>query len=184
MGLDGDDAATLGVFGAAPEAVALGISPFAGPQYHGCAAFWTNRCCTCMGGHVVLRVTVACDALQRDAHLLAHPNNALGFIVGIAVQLTVIRPPDQHPHLVVVHLAEFVEVQAGDNAHLLIEVALGMEIFAKAGADIGELLEPADLFRLEFALAIDDPHIDLEPVLVGQQLLDPVIEFEKGADQD
>jgi hypothetical protein len=37
---------------------------------------------------------------------------------------------------------------------------------------------------LEFGFAIDDPHIDLEPVLVGQQLLDPVIEFEKGADQD
>ncbi|MNL42455.1 hypothetical protein D3C87_1649100 [compost metagenome] len=59
-----------------------------------------------------------------------------------------------------------------------------MEVLAKAGADIGELLEPTDLFRLQFAFAIDDPHIDLEPVLVGQQLLDPVIELEKGADQD
>lgn len=184
MCLDGDDAAAFGIAGAAPEAVALGISPFAGPQYHGCTAFGTNRCRTCMGGHGVLLVTVACDALQRDAHLFAHPDNALGFIVGIAVQVAVFRTLDQYPHLVVIHLAELIEIQAGDDAHLFIEVALGMEVLAKAGADIGELLEPADLFRLKLTFAIDDPYIDLEAVLVGQQLLDPVIELEEGADQD
>lgn len=184
MCLDGDDAAAFGIAGAAPEAVALGISPFAGPQYHGCTAFGTNRCRTCMGGHAVLLVTVACDALQCDAHLLAHSDNALGFIVGIAIQVAVFRTLDQYPHLVVIHLAELIEVQAGDDAHLFIEVALGMEVLAKAGADIGELLEPADLFRLKLTFAIDDPHIDLEAVLVGQQLLDPVIELEEGTDQD
>lgn len=33
MCLDGDDAAAFGIAGAAPETIALGISPFAGPQY-------------------------------------------------------------------------------------------------------------------------------------------------------
>ena len=101
-----------------------------------------------MGGHGVLLVTVACDALQRDAHLLAHPDNALGFIVGIAVQVAVFRTLDQYPHLVVIHLAELIEIQAGDDAHLFIEIAFGMQILAEAGANIGQFLEPVDLLRL------------------------------------
>ena len=129
-------------------------------------------------------VTVACDALQRDANLFANPDNPLGFIIGITVKVMIFRALDQYPHLVVIDLTELVEIEAGDNAHLLIEIALGMEVFAKAGADIGELFEPADLFRLQLAFAIDDPHIDLEAVLVGEQLLDPVVELEEGADQD
>ena len=121
---------------------------------------------------------------QCDAHLFTDSDDPLRFGIGIAVELSVVRAQNQDAHLVVIYLAEFVEVQAGDNAYLLIEVALGMEVLAKAGADIGELLEPADLFRLQLTFAVDDPHIDLEPVLVGQQLLDPVIELEKGANED
>lgn len=184
MRLDGNDAATLGIACAPPEAIALGVPPLADTQYHGGTAFGASWGWPSIYHRSFALVTAAGDPFQRDAYLFTDSDDPLRFGIGIAVELSVVRAQNQDAHLVVVHLAEFVEVQAGDNAHLLIEVALGMEIFAKAGADIGELLEPADLFRLEFALAIDDPHIDLEPVLVGQQLLDPVIEFEKGADQD
>lgn len=59
-----------------------------------------------------------------------------------------------------------------------------MEILAEAGADVGEFVESADLFRLEFAFAVDNTDIDLETVLVDQKLFDPVVELEEGADQD
>lgn len=57
MCLDGDDAAAFGIAGAAPEAVALGISPFAGPQYHGCTAFGTNW----------RRICIPCIELEEGA---------------------------------------------------------------------------------------------------------------------
>lgn len=87
-------------------------------------------------------VTAAGDPFQRDAHLFTDSDDPLCFGIGIAVELSVVRAQNQDAHLVVVYLAEFVEVQAGDDAHFLIEVALGMEVLAKAGADIGELFEP------------------------------------------
>jgi len=37
--------------------------------------------------------------------------------------------------------------------------------------------------RLQLAFAVDDAHVDLEPVFVLQQLFHPVIELEEGADQ-
>ncbi len=172
------------IAGTAPEAIALGVPPLADTQYHRGTAFGTSWCRSCIGGRGIMLVTVACDALQRDANLFANPDNPLGFIIGITVKVMIFRALDQYPHLVVIDLTELVEIEAGDNAHLFIEIALGMEVFAKAGADIGELFEPADLFRLQLAFAIDDPHIDLEAVLVGEQLLDPVVELEEGADQD
>ena len=58
-----------------------------------------------------------------------------------------------------------------------------MQVFAKAGADIALCLEPFDFLRLKLAFAVDDVHIDLQPVFVLQQLLDAVIELEKGADK-
>ena len=96
----------------------------------------------------------------------------------------VFRALDQDAHFVVVHLAELIQVQAGDDAHLFVHVALGVQVAAEAGADVGQAAQPFDLLWLQLALAVDDAHIDLQAVLVRQKLLHAVIEFEEGADQD
>lgn len=59
-----------------------------------------------------------------------------------------------------------------------------MQVLAEAGADVGLLAQPADLGRLQFALAIDHAHVDLEAVLVGQEFFDPVVDLQVRTDQD
>jgi hypothetical protein len=125
----------------------------------------------------------AADSLQWNTHLFTDADDALGFFVGVFVELAVFTALDQDAHLVVVHLAELIQVQTGDDAHLFIHVALGMQVFAEAGADVGEAAKPLNLLRLQLAFAVNDAHVDLEPVLVRQQFLHAVIELEKWADQ-
>ena len=127
---------------------------------------------------------LAGDALQRNADLVTDADDALGLFVGVFVELGIFRALDQDAHLVVVHLAELIQVQAGDDAHLFVHVALGVQVAAEAGADVGQAAQPFDLLWLQLALAVDDAHIDLQAVLVRQKLLHAVIEFEEGADQD
>src|SRR3546814_1702903 len=50
--------------------------------------------------------------------------------------------------------------------------------------DVGLLAKPADLQRLQLALAVDHPHVDLQTVLVGQKLLHPIVDLQVRADQD
>jgi len=59
-----------------------------------------------------------------------------------------------------------------------------MQVLAEAGAYVGQAAQPFDLLRLQLAFAIDDPDIDLQAVLIGQQFLHPVVELEEGADQN
>lgn len=120
---------------------------------------------------------LAGDALQGNAHFIADADDALGFFVGVFVQLAILGALNQDAHLVVVDLAEFIEIQAGDDAHLFVHVALGVQVFAEAGADVGQAAQPFDFLWLQLALAIHDTHVNLEPVLVGQQLLHAVIEL-------
>lgn len=58
-----------------------------------------------------------------------------------------------------------------------------MKIFAEAGSDERKLLEPVNLLRLKLVLAIDDPDINLEAILVLQQFLDAIIQFQERTDQ-
>ena len=123
-------------------------------------------------------------ALQRNAHFVADADDALRLFVGIFVELAVFAALNQDAHLVVVHLAELVQVQAGDDAHLFVHVALGVQVFAEAGADVGEAAQPFNFLRLQFAFAVHDAHVDLQAVFVRQKLLHAVIELEEGADQN
>jgi len=76
------------------------------------------------------------DALQRNANLVTDADDALRLFVGVFVKLGIFRALDQDANLVVVHLAELVQVQAGDDAHLFVHVALGVQVAAEAGADV------------------------------------------------
>src|SRR3546814_9340533 len=64
------------------------------------------------------------------------------------------------------------------------DLALGMQVFAEAGTDVGLFTQPADFQRLQFALAVDHAHVDLQTVLVGQKLLHPIVDLQVRADQD
>ena len=59
-----------------------------------------------------------------------------------------------------------------------------MQVFAEAGADVGQATQPFNFLRLQLALAVHDAHIDLPLVLVGQQLIHTVVEFEKRTDKN
>lgn len=123
-------------------------------------------------------------AFHADAHFVADADDALRLFVGVFVEFGIVLAADQDAHLVVVNLTELIEVQAGNDGVFFVQVALGVQVLAKAGADIALRLEPFNFLGLQLALAIDDAHIDLEPVLVFQQFLDAVVELEKGADQN
>ncbi len=123
------------------------------------------------------------DTFHADAHFITDADDALRFFVGVFVEFGVVLAADEDAHFVVVDLAELVEVQAGDDGVGLIQVALGMQVFAKAGADIGLRFEPFNFLRLQLAFAVDDAHVDLQAVLVFQQLFHAVVELEEGADQ-
>ena len=58
-----------------------------------------------------------------------------------------------------------------------------MQVLAEAGADVGQVAQPFGFLRLQLAFAIDDANVDFQPVLVRQQFLHPVVQFEEGADQ-
>lgn len=123
-------------------------------------------------------------ALHADAYFIADADDALRFFVGVFVEFGIVFAADQDAHLVVVDLTELIEVQAGDDGIFFVQVALGVQVLAKARADVALRLEPFNFLGLQLAFAIDDAHVDLEPVLVFQQFLDAVVELEKGADQN
>ena len=81
-------------------------------------------------------------------------------------------------------MAELIKVQAGHDAHLFVHVALGMQVFAEAFADIRQAAQPFNFLRLQLALTVNNTDVNFQPVLVGQQFLHSVVEFEKRADQD
>src|SRR3546814_20342703 len=59
-----------------------------------------------------------------------------------------------------------------------------MQVFAEAGTDVGLFTQPADFQRLQFALAVDHAHVDLQTALVGQKILHPIVDLQVRADQD
>lgn len=59
-----------------------------------------------------------------------------------------------------------------------------MQVFAEAGANVGQTAQPFDFLWLQLAFAVHDAHVDLDPVLVRQQLFHAVVELEEWADQD
>ena len=124
------------------------------------------------------------DTFHADAHFIADADDALRFFVGVFVEFGVVLAADEDSHFVVINLAELVEVQAGDDGVGLVQVALGMQVFAKAGADIALRFEPFNFLRLQLAFAVDDAHIDLQAVFVLQQFFDAVVQLEKRADQN
>ena len=83
------------------------------------------------------------DALQRNANLVTDADDALRLFVGVFVKLGIFRALDQDANLVVVHLAELVQVQAGDDAHLFVHVALGVQGDLPAlGSPTSTILQP------------------------------------------
>lgn len=145
------------------------------------ADFLITTICACTGGNRLL--LDGADTLHADPYLIADADDALCLFVSVFVEFGVLIAADEDPHLVVIDLAELVQIQAGDDGALFIQIALGMQVFAEAGADIALRLEPFDFLRLKLAFSVDDANIDLQPVFVLQQLLDAVIELEKGADE-
>lgn len=123
------------------------------------------------------------DSFHADAHFVADADDALRLFVGVFVEFGIVLAANQDAHFVVVDLAELVEVQAGDDGVGLVQVALGVQVFAEAGADIALRFQPFNFLRLQLAFAVDDAHVDLQAVLVLQQLFHAVIELEEGADQ-
>lgn len=122
-------------------------------------------------------------AFHADAHFVADANDALRFFVGVFVEFGIVIAADEDAHFVVINLAELVEVQAGNDGVFFVQVALGMQVFAKAGAYVALRFEPFNLLWLQFALAVDDTHINLQAVLVFQQLPNAVVQLEKRADE-
>jgi hypothetical protein len=55
-----------------------------------------------------------------------------------------------------------------------------MQVLEKAGEDICQAAQPFGFLRLQLAFAVHDANVDLQPVLVRQQFLRPVVEFEEG----
>jgi hypothetical protein len=91
---------------------------------------------------------------------------------------------DQDAHFVVIGLAKIEKIEAGDEAKILVEVASGVEVSAKVGADGSEGTQPVNLLRLELVFAVDEADIDFESVAIFEELLDPVVQLEKGAEED
>lgn len=122
-------------------------------------------------------------AFHADTHFVADANDALRFFVGVFVEFGVVIAADEDAHFVVIDLAELVEIQAGNDGVFFVQVAFGVQVFAKAGAYIALRFEPFNLLRLQLAFAVDDAHINLQAVLVFQQLSNAVVELEKRADE-
>lgn len=141
--------------------------------------------------HCYCRIAVVCTFYGRggfsiegdDMNATCTSSLLWMLLVCVFVEFGVVIAADEDAHLVVIDLAELVEVQAGDDGVFFVQVALGMQVFAKAGADIVLRLEPFDFLRLKIAFVVDDTHITLQAVFVLQQFFDTVIELEKGADK-
>jgi len=54
---------------------------------------------------------------------------------------------------------------------------------AITGADVMQVFQPVHFGGLKFAFAIDNAHVNFQPVFVFKQFLDAVIQFKVGANQ-
>ena len=70
------------------------------------------------------------------------------------------------------------QAQAADDAELFVQVTAGMQISAKACSNKREAAEPVDLFRQEFVAFKDNLDFDFALVLVFEQFLYPIVEFQ------
>lgn len=52
----------------------------------------------------------------------------LGFLIGLTVKHFILRLCKGHAHFIVVHLAEVIQIHAGDDAVVLIQIAFGVQI--------------------------------------------------------
>src|SRR5256885_10411020 len=82
--------------------------------------------------------------LFRSTNLIADADDALGLVVSVSVELRILGTFNQDAHLVIVHLAELVQVQARDDAHGLAKVALGMQVL-RSEEHTSELQSPCNL---------------------------------------
>jgi hypothetical protein len=67
-------------------------------------------------------------------------------------------------------LAELIEVQASNDADLLIHVTLSMEVLTETRTDKRQFLQPVNFLWLKLVLSIDNPHVDLHSILVLKEL--------------
>ncbi len=122
--------------------------------------------------------------LAVDVRRFADSQQAVDLAGRIRVKLVIGRAFNHHAHLVVILLAEEVEIQTGEDAEALVQVAFRMEILAEAGADVRDPGEPLFLRRFELFLAVDDLDIHVGPVAVGEEFLDAGVELQIRADED
>jgi hypothetical protein len=80
----------------------------------------------------------------------------------------IVRSLYHHSHLVVILLAEQVQIQAADDAQMLVQVAFRVEISTKTGPNMRDCVEPLPLARVWLALTIHDSDLDIRSVAVGQ----------------
>ena len=81
-------------------------------------------------------------------------------------------------------ISVLVEVEAADDAELLVEVALGVEVSAEAGPNVGEGPQPVGFLGEELVFFVSELDLDLALVLVLEQLLDAVVELQDRRDED
>lgn len=72
------------------------------------------------------------DCFSGKAHLFTDSNQTLDFVISLMKQFGFLFALEVYPHLIIVDLAEFVQVHRGDDALVLIHIALGMQILTKA----------------------------------------------------
>ena len=118
---------------------------------------------------------------KTHSHFFADADNALCFIDQALKQLFIFAFRDKNSDLVGLHEAQLMQAQAANDAELFVQVTASMQISAKARSNKGEAAEPVDLFRQEFVSFKDNLDFDLASVLVFEQFLYPIVEFQSGA---
>src|SRR6266446_5938037 len=76
------------------------------------------------------------------------------------------------------------EIEAADDAELLVEVAFGVEVAAEAGADKGQRPQPVHLLGKQLAFFTGNVDLDLSLILVFEKFLDAVVQLQNRGDED
>ena len=76
------------------------------------------------------------------------------------------------------------EVEAADDAELLIEIAFGVKVSAKTGAYTRKCAEPVYLLGFEIVFLISEVDLDLVMILVGEQFFHAIVQLQDRGNED
>ena len=99
-------------------------------------------------------------------------------------KLAIVVFGNEEADLVALGVAQLVQVEAADNAELLVEIAFGVEVAAKTGADERERPQPGDLLGKQLVFFVGQVDLDFALILVFQKLFDAVVQFQGRSDED